>query len=183
MSISRDNPNLKTPQIQESALVYDEFFKIRRDSLSLPNGHTYSYYTLITPEHAVNVLGITDNGKLVLLEEYRHPAKQFVLGCPGGYLDKQEDPLIGAKRELLEETGYSAKEFVLLGSAYPYPGISAQKIFFVVAKGAYRQGEPNPDTTEIFRTVLKTETEVRQAIQAGSPVDGILCSALYMLGK
>lgn len=179
MSISQDDA-LNLPKIEESSLVYNEFFKIQRDSLVLPNTHKYKYYTLITPGHAVNVLGITKDEQLVLLEEYRHPTGQFILGCPGGYLDKDEDPVKGAPRELLEESGYSARKFVLVGSAFPYPGISAQKIFFVVGIDAYRKAEPKPEPTEIIRTVLRTENEVRQAIKEGKPIDGILCTALYL---
>ena len=64
-----------------------------------------------------------------------------------------EDPLEAARREFFEETGYGAEEFVLMGSAFPYPGLSDQRIYYALARGAYKISDPQPDVNEILRTI------------------------------
>ncbi len=169
------------PAIEESALVFEEsLIKIQRDTLQLQNHPPYRYYSLLTPPYAVVILALTHDGAYVLNEEYRHPTKQFLLSCPGGFLnDENEDPLEAAKRELEEETGFHAEMFTLIGSAYPYAGISRQKTFYVKATGAFLSTTPSLEPSEIIRTRLVTSQEINQAIDEGCELDGTLCTALF----
>lgn len=170
---------LPIPTVEDSEIVFDDFLKIRRDRLRMPNQFGFNYYTLLTRASSVVVLAFDNEKRLVLNEEYRHPIGMTILGPPGGYLDEGEDILNGGRRELLEETGYDAKTFELLGSAFPYPGISDQKIHYVAAQGAFKSREQHPDPGETIRTVLKDPGVLRNEILNGLPVDGILCTALY----
>lgn len=174
------NTPLFVPQVEESSIVHDGFVKIRRDLLRLPNDHSYQYYTLIARSSATVVLATTSEGKLVLVEEYRHPVKAVLLSCPGGYLDSEdEDPCDAARRELFEETGYTAERFELMGSAYPYPGISSQKIYFVHAAGAIWKAEPELEASEVLRHVILTRSQLASEIAAGKLIDGNMCTALF----
>lgn len=170
------------PEIEESDLLFDEFIKIRRDSLILPNGVRYKYYSLVPPGSAVAVLAITLEGEYVLTQEYRHPIGKAILGTPGGYLDPKESPIEAGKRELLEETGFIAENYTLLGSFYPYPGISSQKLYAILAEGAKQQFKPQLEPAEIIVTLLKNSEETQALIKSGGAVDGILCSLLYLYG-
>jgi ADP-ribose pyrophosphatase len=167
------------PTIEQTEIVHNGFIKIRKDSLKLSNQEHYQYESLITRSDAAVVLGITPDNSLVLTREYRHPTQKIILSCAGGYIDANEDPLESAKREFLEETGYSAENFHLLGSAYPYPGISNQKIYYAVALNAYKKKEPHLEVSEIMETTLMTSAELEQAIANGEPIDGNLCTALF----
>jgi ADP-ribose pyrophosphatase len=171
--------SLIPPKIHHSSLVFDEFIKIRKDHLVFNEGFSMEYYSLTTKGPAVVVLGILPDGSLLVNEEYRHPSRQIVLCFPGGYLEHEEAPIIGGRREFLEETGYDAEEFSLLGSAYPYPGISDQKIYFVLAKNAFKIQNPTPDPSEIFRTLTMSRNELSDRIISGKNVDGILGTALF----
>ncbi len=174
------NKPLELPYVESSALVLDGFIKVRCDELRHQNDQAYRYYSLIAKSSAVVVLAISSSGLLVLIEEYRHPTGKILLSCPGGYLNgEEEDPCEAARRELLEETGYSAHRFTLMGSAYPYPGISGQKIYYVLAENAKKQDEPRTEATEVLRTVLMSRAQLTKAIEEGRPIDGNMCTALF----
>lgn len=169
---------LPIPQVIESSSIYDGFFKIQRDMLRL-NECRYPYYTLIAKGPAVAILALTRNKQMILIEEYRHPIGSVLLGCPGGYVDDGEDPLTAARRELLEETGYTASHFFLLGTAFPYPGISGQKIYYICAQDAEKMAEPAPEPTESIATITFTEEQLQHWIASGQNIDGNLCTALF----
>ena len=134
--------SLPSPHIKSSEIVFKEYLTIQKDKLVTPAGIPYSYYTVKTQPHAAMVIATTTDGRFVLNKEYRHAIRKHLLSCPGGLIDKGEQPIEGAKRELLEETGFTADEFTLMGEAYPLPGILEQSIFYVRAKGARRIQEP-----------------------------------------
>ena len=175
-----DNQNpIKPPKLQSSAIIFDEFAKIRKDTLLFHEKIQYNYYTLITKPKAVVILALQEDGQLVLNNEYRHPTSRILLSCPGGFLAEDEAPEHGAKRELLEETGYDAKSFQVIGEAFPFPGITGQKIYFVRALGAFKSSHPDREPTELIRTTTKPLNEVEKEILSGENIDSLLCSALY----
>lgn len=168
------------PKVKETGVEYDRFVKIRRDRLSFfGQEQDYDYFILETKAHAVVVLGLTPEGSLILTEEYRHPAGKILLGCAGGYIDQGETPLMAAKREFLEETGYSAATFEIIGCAYPYPGLSSQYVIYTLAKNAVCTAKQTLEPSETIRIIVKTEDELKKMIADGTPVDGILCTALF----
>ena len=173
-------PSLPKPQVEESAIVFDEFLKIRKERLRVPNQKVHNYFSLVTPSSAVSILAITAQGRFVLNAEYRHPTGETLLGTAGGYLGPDEDPLAGAERELLEETGYRAQMYTLLGKAYPYPGISSQCMYYVLASEASKVDTPHLEPCELIQTLERTEEELQSMIASGTPLDGILLAALYL---
>jgi len=168
------------PEIKESKTILDAFFMVRCDSLFFPrNHHAVDYYSIETRTDAVSILAKTKEGLFVVNEEYRYPVRRYLLSLPGGYMDDNESPEQSAERELLEETGYKAERFVLMGSSYPYAGVSNQQLFYVVALGAEKVAEPKLEPAEILRTSVLNIEEINRRIAQGAPTDGILCTALY----
>jgi ADP-ribose pyrophosphatase len=95
---------------------------------------------------SVVILAHSDEGRIVLVRQYRYPAKQFLWELIAGGLEPGERPLTGARRELLEETGYRARQFRLLFDFFPSPGILTEKIFLVEATELTRsKAQPDPD--------------------------------------
>lgn len=173
-------PNFKLPHILESKDVFKEsLLTIRRDKLQLENGHIHSHYTLMTHPFAVVILAITPTGEYILTQEYRHSTGNTLLGCPGGYISDYEEPIRAAERELLEETGYQASRLELMGSAYPYAGISSQKTFYIKAIKAKQVAKPQLEPSEMIQTILKTKKELYQMIREEIELDGPLCTALF----
>ena len=168
------------PQLHHSRIAYDGFVRVRCDDLHFPHNDTTEQYTCIEINFAaVMVVATTSDNQLVINEEYRYPTGTVLLSCPGGRLEPDEDPLVGAKRELIEETGFTAETFSIIGRSHPFPGLCNQEIIYVHAADATRQGEPSPDPTELIRTTLRTEKELATALKDGAPSDGIMGTALY----
>lgn len=178
-----DEFKIQLPTVVQSHIIHDGFVKIRRDKLRLNNNQNYQYDTLITKSDAAVVIGMTSDNLYVLTREYRHPTGKILLSCAGGYLDGNEDPCKAAQRELLEETGFNAEKFQLIGTAYPYPGISGQKIYYVAAINAFKQSESTPETSEIVQTILMSKNQLHKAINDNVPIDGNLCTALFFLNQ
>ncbi|WP_068468274.1 NUDIX hydrolase [Candidatus Protochlamydia phocaeensis] len=174
------NQPFPLPVIEESRLVFEEsLIKIRRDMLRKGQQPPYRYYSLLTRPFAVVILATTPEESYVLIEEYRHPTGKILLGCPGGYIDEGEDPLESAAREFEEETGYRADSFELIGSAFPYAGVSAQKTFYIKAKNAVLHSKPKLEPSEVIQTRLLSAEQLNRTIEEGIELDGTLCTALF----
>jgi ADP-ribose pyrophosphatase len=178
--MSQSNPPLVLPTLIDRKLVFEEsIVKIRRDKLQIDQEPPYDYFSLLTPPFAVCILAITPEGAYVLNEEYRHPTGRVILGCPGGFIDPGEDSLAAARRELLEETGFQADSFTLIGSAFPYAGFSGQKTIYIRALGATFASQPHPEASEVINPILLIPDALEQEIAAGKELDGTLCTALF----
>lgn len=163
-----------------SKILLKSFFNVRQDDLEI-DGKEFHYVSIETAGDAVLILPITTEGKYVLTLEYRYPIKETLLSVSGGYIDGNEDIVAAAKRELLEETGYTAENFTLKGSAYPYPGISSQKLYYVTADHARKIQKTEHEISEQIETIELSPKELKEKVNSGFPVDGNLFTALFFL--
>jgi 8-oxo-dGTP pyrophosphatase MutT (NUDIX family) len=106
-------------QVIDSKYNYrDRWLALRSDTVRLPNGRVLAPYHVVEQPDWVTAVALTPDGKIVLVEEYRHGARQTVIELPSGIHDKPGEPLAAIKRELLEETGFSSDEWTSLGSFF-----------------------------------------------------------------
>lgn len=173
-------PSVPLPEIKTSQIVHSGFFDLKVDELQIPNGPKRDYTVLMTKCSAAVVLAETDDGKLIILKEYRHPVRHWLLSCPGGRLDAGESPIDGAKRELLEETGYAAEEFIYMNALYPLPAVCDQQLHYVLAKKAKLVQLTQHEPMELIQTELMTYSELIEQISSGALTDGNLCAALFL---
>lgn len=174
--------NLPLPHVVKSRTPFEGFVSLQCDTLRLPNASLYEYYTVKTYPKAVSILAKTSDGDYLITEEYRHPIGRYIWGCPGGFLEHEEDPLVGAQRELLEETGYTAEHLNVIGTSYPLPGLLAQQIFFVLASNVKKVADPDLEESEMLSVRLESKETIEKMMRQGTALDGTFLSALLFEG-
>lgn len=149
----------------DTAVVYDgNFIKVRKDHAQLPDG-SVSTREYITHPGAVAILAMLDNGNLVMERQFRYAPQREFIELPAGKIDPGEDPLLTAQRELLEETGYVAKEWVHLATAWPCIGYADERMEYYLARGLTLQQRQldEGEFLEVFELSLADTVEwVRQ---------------------
>ncbi len=118
----------------------------------LPNGHIIEEYLLTEGRDVVMVFPLSADGKVILVEQYKHGCRRVLWDLPAGYVDAEDDsPLHAAQRELAEETGYSADDWTHLASLHPDPNRSANRVHFYLAVGVAQTTAQHLDVTEEIR--------------------------------
>lgn len=126
-------------QIKENTVVYSTpIFNVEELRLTTPSGREINGRFRIECRDWANVLPVTHDGKAILIKQMRFGSMEYALETPGGVIDESDkDPMLAALRELEEETGYTSKEVLSLGSFNPNPAIMTNKIFFFLALNCY----------------------------------------------
>lgn len=118
----------------------------------LPNGHVIEEYLLAEGRDVVMVFPLSTEGKVILVEQYKHGCGHVLWDLPAGYVDSDDDSLLhAAQRELAEETGFSADDWTRLAALHPDPNRSANRVHFYLAVGARRTTAQHLDVTEDLR--------------------------------
>ena len=157
-------------------------FKVRRDfSTFPPSGRAHDFYVIEAPDW-INVIPLTGAGEVVLIELYRHGTEEVSLEIPGGMVDPGERPQETAARELLEETGYEAREVVPLGRMRPNPAIQDNWLHTFVARDAVYRREPANEGTEQTRVRLVPLEQVPALIAGGAITHSLVVVAFHLLG-
>ncbi|WP_075982209.1 NUDIX hydrolase [Bacillus massilinigeriensis] len=135
------------------------------DEVKLPNGKT-SKRELIKHPGAVAILAITDENKIVMVEQYRKALERELVEIPAGKLEKGEEPRICAERELEEETGYECESLEWLISFYTSPGFADEIVHLYLAKGLkQKENAASPDEDEFVQLIELTLDEALQYVK------------------
>ncbi len=163
------------------AIPGTRFLDVRRDTVCLPSGREGEREYIVHPG-AVLVLPLLDDGRLVLERQFRYPLKQVFIELPAGKIDPQEAPLVTGQRELLEETGYQAGEWIRLGAFHPCIGYSDEIIHIYLARGL-QAGQHKRDSDEALQIFEADLDHCLAMVQRGEITDGKTIVALYWLEK
>jgi len=171
------------PQILGSKLFFQgKKFQFEVNRLRLPNGVEGEWECIRHPGGALAV-PITDDGKLVLVKQYRFAVKTRLLEFPAGTVELNEDPEITIKREIEEETGYTAKKWRNLGKFPLAPGYSDEFIFAFLAQDLEKLPQPpQQDDDEDIEVVLMTPAEFEHLAMTSNQIDAkTICSYFLAL--
>lgn len=163
-------------QLVETHISTKDIFKgaildVKVDDIRLPDGNI-AQRELIRHIGAVCVIPVTSDNKVILENQYRYAISQVVQEIPAGKLDfAAEDRLSAAQRELREETGYTADEWIDMGLYYPAPAYSDEKITMYLARGLHK-GETDLDEDEFLEVIEVPIEEVIDDIVSGKITDG-----------
>ncbi|HLM59047.1 MAG TPA: NUDIX hydrolase [Pyrinomonadaceae bacterium] len=156
-------------------------FRVRRDRSADPrDGREHDFFVIEAPDW-INVVPLTDDGRVVLIEQYRHGTGELSLEIPGGMVDPGESPAETAARELLEETGYGGGELTLVDKTRPNPAIQNNWLHTYVARGVRFSAAPVFHGTEQTVTRLVPFGEVPRLIREGAVTHSLVVAAFHLL--
>lgn len=170
---------LKWQKLSSRYLVKEKWATLRVDTCKLQNGEVKDdYYVLEYPDWA-NAIAVSADNKLILVRQYRHAADIISLEVPGGVIEPGEDPEIGVRRELLEETGYSFDHCELITTLYPNPATSTNRTFTYLLTGGIKTQEQHLDDHEILNVEEYTIEEVKQLLLENKIDQALHAAALF----
>ena len=178
---------VETAELLSSVVVFEcSLFRVRHDKLIEPGGK-HSERDVIRHNGSVVILAL-DNSKskkdpwIVIERQYRHAANQFLWELPAGKLEAGEDPLVGAKRELEEETGYKAKKWKPLVEYYASPGFLGESMKVFLAEGLI-PGDAHPEEDEQIELRLVKLSELLRMIEKGAILDGKTLTSVLLYSR
>jgi ADP-ribose pyrophosphatase len=174
-----DDKHLVETQVSREELFKGRLLHAVRDTVRLPDGKFALREYIIHPG-AVLVVPLLPDGRVVLERQYRYPVRQVMIEVPAGKIDAGEDLLECAKRELLEETGYTASEWAYAGKLAHCIGYSDEHIHIYFARGL-AAGAAQPDEGEFLDVITATPDELLAWCRDGKVTDSkTLVAALWL---
>lgn len=166
---------------KRSEVVYGArpWLEITREEVELPSGRTLRDFHHVWLADYTIMCAETDDGQILLGRIYKHGVRDVSLVFPGGAIGHGENTLEAAKRELLEETGYEAREWTLLSKHVVHANYGAGHAWYFYAKGLTKVREPSHDDTEEMTVEFYPRAEVRKLYERGEIV---LLDSIAMLG-
>ena len=168
----------------ESTVIYDgKILRLLKDKAEVQSGHIVGREVVVHPG-GVGIVPLDDEGNVYMVRQFRYPLMGELLEIPAGKLEYGEDPYECAVRELKEETGFEAEEFISLGSLYPSPGYCRETLYVYLARGL-KAGEMHLDEDEFLDVEKYPLAELSDMVMRGELRDaktviGILKTLKYL---
>ena len=174
-----DDRHLTEHTISREELLKGHFLHVVRETVRLPDGGSATREYVLHPG-AVAVVPFTDDGRIVLERQYRHATGQVMIDIPAGKLDAGESALVCGQRELLEETGYTAREWAYAGLMHLAVGYSTEIIHIFFARGL-TLGDRQLDHGEFVDVFTATPQELFDGCRDGRVTDAKTHSCMLWL--
>ena len=176
------------------AVFKGKLLKVFVKQVRLPHGYVATYEMIKHPGASL-VVPFLAKDKIIMLRQLRPVIGAYIYELPAGTLDKNEAPIACARREIIEETGYSAAKFTLIGKIYPVPGYSTEKIFIYKASGLKKiihssrahlsvpyQRQRYGEEDEVIENRILTRAQTVRLFKTGRITDAKTIAALAFCG-
>jgi ADP-ribose pyrophosphatase len=175
-----DLPTQRAKVLRSEVLYQGKVFRLQRDTVIEPGGVQAERDIIVHPGSVV-VLPVFKDGRVLLIRQYRHSVGEFLWELVAGRKEPHESPVAGARRELLEETGYTAKRLRRLLRVVPTPGFANEWMWIFAAEGLIA-GAAQPEADEKITPRIFTLKQVEKMIQRGTLRDAkSICGLLYYM--
>ena len=169
------NFKIKNSEIKFQGKVFD----LKADEIVYDSGNEGIREVAVHPGGAV-VVPVKGNGKIVMIKQYRYPLDKFLIELPAGKLEKNEDPMKCAARELEEETGYNVGKIEKLGSIFTTPGFCTEELHIYLAKDL-KPGNHNREEGEYGMEIFEFNLDkIEEKIKTGEIKDSKTICGIYM---
>ncbi len=165
-SLTRRTTQAKAKLLESEVIYTGRIFGVRRDRVREPGG-IEARRDVVTHNGSVVLLPVFQDGRLLLVRQYRHAVESYLWELVAGRIEKGEPPLQAARRELLEETGYTARRFRKLLDVFPTPGFVSERMIVYATEGL-TPGPARPDPDEQITARRFTLREVEAMMRRGT---------------
>ena len=163
-----------------SERIYEgRILNLRKDKVHVKDGKT-SYREIVEHNGGVALAAITNEGKMVMVRQFRKAAEKAVLEVPAGKIEKGEDHRLTAERELKEETGYSAEKIEFVTAFYSSIGYSTEKIYLYLATNL-TPGETEFDDNESIEIIEYELADLKKMVLSGEIEDAKTIAAILLV--
>jgi ADP-ribose diphosphatase len=174
------------PDFKWTTLVSERVFDCRVFSITRyarANSRKQGDFFVLSGNEWVNIIPVTRNNEIVMVEQFRHGTQEVTLEIPGGLVDDADvDALAAARREMNEECGYDSKEIEFLGTISPNPAIQSNYCHSYIAKNAELTMDLNPDEFEELRVRLVAAADIPGLIKSGAINHALVVVAFSFFG-
>jgi 8-oxo-dGTP pyrophosphatase MutT (NUDIX family) len=174
-----NNTEARWKVLDREYIIKRPWLTARRDKVELPDGRVIEEYYVLEYPDWVNVIAITKEGQFVMERQYRHGLGVHSTELPCGVMEKGEEPLEAARRELLEETGYAGGEWTKLMAIGANPGSQNNLTHCFLAVGVEKIAEQSLDDTEELTVHLMSEAEVKSLLENNQICQALMVAPLW----
>ncbi len=168
--------------LKSNILYKGKVFDLKVDEIEYNSGNNSIREVAVHPGGAV-IVPVTNDGKIVMVTQFRYPFQKELLELPAGKLDKGEDPYVCAVRELEEETGYRSGNVTKLGEIYTAPGYCTEVLHIYAAQNLVEGNHNREEGEEGMQMHLFGLDEIEEKIIAGEIVDAKTICGVFLIGK
>ncbi|MCG8373647.1 MAG: NUDIX hydrolase [Balneolales bacterium] len=171
--------------IQERVEYTTNIFKVLKRDMKLKSENHSATFSILEAPDWINVIALTPENEIVLVEQYRYGTEMPTLELPGGVCDPGETPLDTSRRELMEETGYSAEEWIYLGKVSSNPAMLTNFTHTYLAKGSVKSGMQQLDGNERINVHTMPLVNFLDLVRVGEVDHSLVVAAVskFLLSK